>query len=214
MTRTDRYADLLPLDRLQSTACTVIGVGAIGRQVGLQLAALGAARIQLVDPELVESVNLGPQGFLEADVARPKVDATAQLMQQINAELAIEVEQRRFTRGLDVHAVVFCCVDSIETRRFIWDSVHDFSELLVDARMAAEVLRVLSVSDSRSRERYPGSLFGPGDALQAACTARSTIYCANVAAAMMVHQFTRWLRRMPTDFDVLLNLLSMEITVE
>jgi len=30
---------------------------------------------------------------------------------------------------------------------------------------------------------------------------------------MMVHQFTRWLRDIPTDCDTTLNLLSGELTV-
>ena len=41
--------------------------------------------------------------------------------------------------------------------------------------------------------------------------ARSTIYAASIAAGLMVHQFTRWLRRMPVDRDTVLNLLAGEL---
>ena len=43
----DRFArqqDLVPQDRLAELNATVIGVGAIGRQVALQLAAIGVPR--------------------------------------------------------------------------------------------------------------------------------------------------------------------------
>lgn len=40
--RFTRQADLVPRDQLQALTITVLGVGAIGRQVALQLAALGA----------------------------------------------------------------------------------------------------------------------------------------------------------------------------
>jgi sulfur carrier protein ThiS adenylyltransferase len=46
-----------------------------------------------------------------------------------------------------------------------------------------------------------------------ACTARSTIYTASIAAGLMVSQFTRWLRGLPVERDLLLNLLAAELTV-
>jgi sulfur carrier protein ThiS adenylyltransferase len=41
----------------------VIGVGAIGRQVALQLAALGVPDLSLYDPDTVAVENLAPQGY-------------------------------------------------------------------------------------------------------------------------------------------------------
>ena len=47
--RFQRQSSLVPAERLSQISVTVIGVGAIGRQVALQLAAIGTPRIQLVD---------------------------------------------------------------------------------------------------------------------------------------------------------------------
>jgi sulfur carrier protein ThiS adenylyltransferase len=203
----------LPLERLTQSKCTIIGVGAIGRQVALQLAAMGVAELQLIDPDTVDEVNLGPQAYLQEDVGRPKVAALGSLLRRSNSVLNVEEVQARYARSMTVHPVVFCCVDSIDTRRFIWNALQDDIDLFIDGRMAAEVMRVLTVHDTVSRERYPQTLFGSQEALQEACTARSTVYCANAAAAVMVHQFTRWLRGLPTDFDCLLNLLSTDLIV-
>ena len=211
--RTERYRQLLPVDRLTAAACTVIGVGAIGRQVGLQLATMGIGRAQLIDPDSVEEVNLGPQGYLQDDLGRPKVQATADLMRRLNHELLVEEVRGRFARSLEVMPVVFCCVDSIQTRRHIWSALRDKVDLFVDGRMAAEVLRVITVCDSVGSDRYPRTLFAEREALAQPCTARSTIYCANAAAGIMVCQFARWLRGMPVDFDVTLNLLALELTI-
>lgn len=79
-----RQRDLIPPEALSKTNCTVIGVGAIGRQVALQLAAIGVPRLQLIDFDTVEEVNLASQGYLQDDLGRPKVQATADLCQQIH----------------------------------------------------------------------------------------------------------------------------------
>ena len=42
--RFDRQRDLVPFDHLEEIDATVIGAGAIGRQVALQLAAIGVPR--------------------------------------------------------------------------------------------------------------------------------------------------------------------------
>ena len=209
-----RQRDLIPPEALSKTSCTVIGVGAIGRQVALQLAAIGVPQLQLIDFDTVEEVNLAPQGYLQDDLGRAKVQATADLCQQIYPMLDVSEINDRFRRSQhEVGNVVFCCVDSIDTRRLIWQSVQERVQFFCDGRMSGEVIRVLSVANEAGRSHYPTTLFSSGEAFQGACTARSTIYTANIAAGLMIQQFTRWLRRLPVDSDLQLNLLSSELTV-
>ncbi len=75
--RFDRHSALVPPERLADVAVTVVGVGAIGRQLALQLAALGVRRLQLVDFDRVEPTNVTTQGYLAADVGRLKVEAVS-----------------------------------------------------------------------------------------------------------------------------------------
>ena len=79
--------------------------------------------------------------------------------------------------------------------------------------MLGEVLRVLTVAEAIGREHYPTTLFAQAEAQPGRCTARSTIYAANVAAGLMIHQFTRWLRGIPVDRELSLNLLAGEWAV-
>ena len=53
-----RQREIVPPERLAACRATVVGVGAIGRQVALQLATMGVPWLQLVDPDIVEPVNL------------------------------------------------------------------------------------------------------------------------------------------------------------
>jgi len=205
-----RQRDLIPAEALRSCRATVVGMGAIGRQAALQLAALGVGALQLMDPDVVEEVNLAPQAYFEADLGLPKVDATAHLCRQLHSQIIIEPVQERFRRSLEIGQVIFVCVDSIDTRRFLWEQAGQHVPLFVDGRMSAETLRVLAASDEASRRHYGESLFAGGEAFAGSCTARSTVYCANIAAGLMVAQFARWLRGLPVETDQMVNLLAGE----
>ena len=65
-----RQQELVPRDALAPLKITVIGIGAIGRQATLQLASIGAARLTLIDFDIVEESNIASQGYLEADLGQ------------------------------------------------------------------------------------------------------------------------------------------------
>ena len=208
-----RQEGLVPGDKIAKMKATVIGVGAIGRQVALQLACMGIGELLLVDPDRVEVVNLAPQGFHHEQVGWTKTCATYIDCRALNPEVEIEELTGRYTRNTSVGDAVFCCVDSIETRRFIWESLSG-GIFFADGRMSAESIRVLVATDAASAKHYPTTLFQASEAYVGACTAKSTVYCANVAAGMMVAQFAKWLREMPVEADVSFSLLTMELSVQ
>ena len=70
-----------------------------------------------------------------------------------------------------------------------------------------------AVADAASYRHYPTKLFAAAEAYAGACTAKSTIYCANIAARLMVAQFAKFLRRLPVEVDVQVNLLASELMV-
>ncbi len=211
--RYSRQSDIVPRQRILDSRTTVIGVGAIGRQVAIQLTAIGVENLQIIDFDNVEASNLSSQGYLEKDLNKPKVDATAEFCRQINPDLQIEVVLDRFKRTTPVGNTVFVCVDSIVARKHIFDAVKDKATFFCDGRMSAEVLRVITACDQKSREHYPNTLFAAEQAHAGPCTAKTTIYCANIAAGFMLAQFTKYLRLLPVDPDIQINLLASEINV-
>lgn len=213
---TDRYirqSAILPTAKLADCPVTIIGVGAIGRQVALQLAVMGVSPITLIDFDTVEVANLGAQGYLDDDLGRPKVEATADLINQLNRDVAVHSIHRRFTRSEDQPAVVFCCVHSIETRRHIFGACAKFLRFFVDGRMSAESLRILTVCDRDGLTHYPSTLFTQEEAHRGACTARTTFYCASIAAGLMVANFAKWVRGIIPPVDLSLNILADELVV-
>lgn len=211
--RYSRQADIVPRQRILDCKATVIGVGAIGRQVAIQLTAIGVPTLQLIDFDHVDISNLATQGYMQKDLNRPKVDATSEFCREINHDLHVEVVLGRFKRTTPVGNTVFCCVDKIDVRKHIWDAVKDNVSFFVDGRMSAEVLRVITACDETGRQYYPQTLFAAEQAQTGTCTAKTTIYCANIAAGFMLAQFTKYLRLLPVDPDIQVNLLASEINV-
>src|SRR4029078_7899130 len=108
-TSSDRFArqqDLVPARRLNELLVTVIGVGAIGRQVALQLAAIGTRRLQLVDFDSVDETNITTQGYLVEDVGVPKVSALARSISKMDGSIQVDVVQDRFRPMVSVGQAV------------------------------------------------------------------------------------------------------------
>tara|TARA_R110002095_G_scaffold207145_1_gene191820 strand:+ start:8020 stop:8724 length:705 start_codon:yes stop_codon:yes gene_type:complete len=215
--RFQRQSDLIPAERLSQVSATVIGVGAIGRQVALQLAAIGTPRIQLIDFDTVDLTNITTQGYRAQDQGQSKVEATARAIQELDDSIQVMVTPDRYRASVPVGEAVFCCVDSISARAAIWRSVSSHCQLFVDGRMLGEVIRVLSVdannnnNNNNNNNHYESTLFHQSEAQTGRCTAQSTIYTANIAAGLMLHQFTRWLRMLPMDRDITVSLLASEL---
>ena len=192
---------------------TVIGVGAIGRQVALQLASIGVRRLQLIDFDRVDLTNITTQGYLQEDVGESKVLATSRAIARLDPNVEVESIADRFRPKSEIGQAVFCCVDSIADRGAIWKTVRNSNGFWTDGRMLGEIIRILVAADEKSRQYYPMTLFSASEAHPGHCTARSTIYTANIAAGLMIHQFTRWLRGQPLDSDISLNPLASELVL-
>lgn len=214
-----RQRELIPPERLADCHALVIGVGAIGRQVALQLAAVGVPRMTLYDDDVVAVENLAPQGYWPENLSIFKVEATKTLCRRINPEIEVTAVAERCKRStarmlpLDRRLLVFLCVDSIRSRQLLWEALGPQASFFVDGRMSAEVMRVLAVETPAEDSYYKTTLFQAEQAYAGSCTAKATIYTANIAAGLMLAQFTRWLRGLPVDADVTLNLLSMELAL-
>jgi molybdopterin-synthase adenylyltransferase len=162
--RFERQHDLVPMDRLAQITATVIGVGAIGRQVAQQLAAIGARRLELVDFDRVEMSNVTTQGYLAGDVGQFKVDSTREAVELIDPTISVRTVTDRFRTKQPVGEAVFCCVDSISARAAIWRALEHRCQFWADGRMLGEVIRILAAIDRTSAEQYTGTLFLQADA--------------------------------------------------
>ena len=195
----ERSADIEPQELIEKEKYLIVWVGATGRQVAKILATMGARYITLVDPERVELVNVGSQGYTEKQVGKTKVSATLSDLKVIGGTQPVQLVGYAGVynqASLDGKTAVFSCADSMACREQLYNDVQDSDVLhAIDSRMGADVSEVyLMKYRGQVSEAYRDTLFSDEDALQEACTARTTFYGATLAASLLVGTYVKCLR--------------------
>lgn len=189
------------------TPCTVVGAGAIGRNVAIQLAQIGVTDLQVADFDTVEIHNTASQGYLECDIGLPKVEALGNYLALANSSTQVELVNDRWRPSFGVNEALFLCVDSIQHRANIFRWCGGRIGFLCDGRMLGEHINVLAFSNA-DIPKYEETLFPSEQAEQGSCTGRTIGPAAHMAASLMVHQYTRWLRDLPVDNSFFCNMVA------
>jgi hypothetical protein len=211
-----RQTDLLHPDQL-GFPLTLIGAGGIGSPVALAVAKMGCRRITLYDPDVIEQHNLPNQVYRLRDVGRPKVVALAELLGEFAAP-AVQAIQAAVD-GQRLEGVVVCAVDSMASRERIWRESVRFRAtvpLYVDARMGAQVCRVLSVRpcDPDDVRRYEATLYADEEAAEDPCTAQAIVYTTFGVAALVANQIKRFARDEPLAGDIIFDFVTLTLLAE
>jgi bacteriocin biosynthesis cyclodehydratase domain-containing protein len=89
--------------RLKRAHVTVLGLGGLGSNVLMGLAAIGVGTLRGVDFDIVETGNLNRQVLYDvADVGKPKALAAAEQLGRFNPEVTFEPVQKRIDSHLDI----------------------------------------------------------------------------------------------------------------
>lgn len=134
-----RYLTAEQLHSLRSIRVGVAGAGGLGSNAALMLARCGIEDMLLLDGDVVEPSNLNRQQFWPRHLGRPKVEALAELLQELNP--AIRLDVRHITLGPDN-------MDEIIPLCPIWLEAFDAPEaktMLVEAALFQGV-RIVSAS--------------------------------------------------------------------
>jgi adenylyltransferase/sulfurtransferase len=129
-----RYSRHLPLigeegqARLGAGSALIIGAGGLGSPVSIYLAAAGVGRIGLVDFDEVDETNLHRQILYgTSDVGRPKLEAAAERLRDLNPEVVIETHDTALTSEnalelLGKYDVIIDGTDNFPTRYLVDDA--------------------------------------------------------------------------------------------
>lgn len=145
--------------RIAAAAVLVVGAGGLGVPVLQYLAGAGVGRIRLVDPDVAEATNLHRQPIYGPHLGRPKAEAAALVLRELNPEVRVEPHVARLDPGtapalLSGMTLALDCADSFAA-----------SYVLSDACMSAG-LPLISGS-ALGTEGYAGGFCGPAPSLRA-----------------------------------------------
>jgi sulfur-carrier protein adenylyltransferase/sulfurtransferase len=114
--------------KLKAARVLCIGTGGLGSPVGMYLAAAGVGTMGLVEFDVVDESNLHRQVlYSEGDVGRPKIDAAADRLHQVNPHVRFEKHETRLdsSNALELfrdYDLVIDGTDNFPTRYLVNDA--------------------------------------------------------------------------------------------
>lgn len=123
----------------------VIGAGGTGSLECQQLAHLGATRITVIDPDLVEETNLNRLvGSIPSDVGQPKVKVVARMIRAINpvakvVPLQADIVDEEVAKLIATFDFVLLCTDSHASRAVVNQAAYQYLVPVIDMGVSITV---------------------------------------------------------------------------
>lgn len=174
------------------------GLGSIGSWTYLLMARSNDHKFLLIDPDNVESVNMGGQFYDKDTYDQPKPYELSRMVSTFvdpppkNVPIPDKIEE--FSKDpLDYEYVItgFDNMDAREYTYYMWKK-NPNRKIFIDGRLAMEMFEIYFVIPGRE-ERYEETLFKSGEAESVLCSAKCTSHFAAMIASYIVHGFNCFL---------------------
>ena len=197
---------------------TVVGAGGIGSFVVLTLAKMGFSDILVIDPDTIEEHNLPNQFYRIADIGKRKVDALREIVNDYTGtDISVSGYMWRKEDEIDNGGVVISAVDSMKSRKDIYDSVKRNRDVvaLIDGRMGGNQLEVYTccIRNSDDKNRYKDTLWSDQQATNVPCTERAVLYNVLNIASWIANQTRLVLSNKQYERQLIMDLENMILVV-
>lgn len=202
---TSRFNSAIWYDKILTKKVILAGVGGIGSYVGLLLSRLQIQRIEIYDPDIVESVNISGQLYPLSSIGDSKTSALIRLMREFSSYYNYNAHTGRFDEHSNAGPIMICGFDNMQARKIFFAKWHTYVNslstedrkncLYIDGRLAAEEFQILSIQgdDERAIDEYKNKwLFSDDEAEATICSYKQTTFMANMIASMMVNVFVNF----------------------
>jgi len=174
----------------------IIGVGATGSFVAMELARLGCPKLYLYDKDDVGIHNIPNQYFETQDIGKLKVDALKEKLLKINPNIIVETTSE-FVTPEDISKMsgyVFMLVDVMSTRKQLWEAAKTNPNIKVvwESRLGSDQARVycLPIKKNQDYKRYEQDFYGDDVSEKSACgTSITVLPIVLQTASFMICQF-------------------------
>ena len=223
MMNLNRHLEVFSPDKFGKRRIDIIGAGSTGSKIALDLAKLGIENLHVWDYDKVESHNIPNQLYGIEHINMLKVDALKSIiLKQTDIEITIHnkkvIDEERFGD------VIFLLVDSMKTRKEIWDSSIKYQanvKVMIETRMGSDQGRIYIVNplDSTEVDRWEKTLYGDDESEVSACGTSITVGPTSTSiSGFAVWQFLNWYKKNIEKKDIVLSnelifTLSPTITI-
>lgn len=179
----------------------IIGVGATGSFVAMQLARMGCPVINIYDFDDVEIHNIPNQYYETTDIGKLKVEALADKLKLINPDITVNVRTKPVAQvhdeehaGIDeMSGYVFMLVDSMKVRKSLWEAVKENKNIIHvwESRLGSDQARVYSLDMSvKDFSKYEVDFYADDEAEVSACgTSITVLPIVLQTSSLMIVQF-------------------------
>lgn len=139
----------------------IIGCGATGSKIALEIAKLGVKNLHLWDFDIVENKNITNQLFYIKDVGKNKVDALSNHILEATGIDCIVHNEKVVNQSLQ--GIVFVLTDSMDTRIEIFNNCIKYRPgipYFIETRMGIDLVQVFTVNNAEVEviKKYESSL--------------------------------------------------------
>jgi len=179
----------------------IIGVGATGSFIAMELARMGCPVLNIYDFDDVEIHNIPNQYYDTGDLGKLKVEALAEKLKAINPNIVVNT----FTQavlpvsdaehpGIDtMKGYVFLLVDSMKVRKELWMAIKQNKDIVHcwESRLGSDQARVYSLDMSvKDFSKYEADFYDDDNAEVSACgTSITVLPIVLQTASLMIVQF-------------------------
>lgn len=179
----------------------IIGVGATGSFVAMELARMGCPVLNIYDFDELEIHNIPNQYYDTQDLGKPKVKALAEKLKLINPSIVVNAYNGKVLpkaseegKGIDeMSGYVFLLVDSMKTRKELWEAVKKNKNIVHcwESRLGSDQARVYSLDMSvKNFDKYEQDFYEDDNAEVSACgTSITVLPIVLQTASLMMVQF-------------------------
>lgn len=208
----DRQSSIIDLDEVRDNHVLIVGCGAIGSFAAISLAKMGLTNFTVCDFDTVEAHNLPNQFFTLKNIGRYKSATVKKSMVDFNPDAKVTSYIIRFSKVMvENRQIVVSCVDSMKTRKEIFDACKNSNvQLFIDARMGGLQAQLYTVDMTNKIvvDNYERSLFADDESQETNCTERSIIFTVLGISSLICSQVVKALNDQP-----LKNYLVLDYTV-
>ena len=179
----------------------IIGVGATGSFVAMELARMGCPVLNIYDFDDVEIHNIPNQYYDTGDLGKLKAEALADKLKAINPNIVVNVYTNAVLpvhddehSGIDeMSGYVFLLVDSMKVRKELWMAAKENKNIVHcwESRLGSDQARVYSLDMTvKDFSKYEADFYEDDNAEMSACgTSITVLPIVLQTASLMIVQF-------------------------